>query len=87
MMTTSAFAEEPWTEVRLYLFATEISGEVQLRNVTADVDASFSDILDKLDMGFMGMVEHRRGKWSFIGDIAYLKVTDEESSTVRQFLN
>jgi hypothetical protein len=30
----------------------------------------------------MGMVEHRRGEWSFLGDIAYLKVSDDNSSTV-----
>ncbi len=81
MMTTSVFAEEPWTEFRFYLFATEISGDVQIADVSADVDASFSDIVDNLDMGFMGVVEHRRDKWSFIVDIAYLKVGDDDSST------
>jgi hypothetical protein len=30
----------------------------------------------------MGMVEHRRDKWSFLGDIAYLKLTAEDSNTV-----
>ncbi|MEE8308493.1 MAG: hypothetical protein V3R81_14590 [Gammaproteobacteria bacterium] len=82
MMATSAFAEEPWTEFRFYLFATEISGDVQIDDVSADVDVSFSDILDNLDLGFMGMVEHRRDKWSVLGDIAYLRLTDEASSTV-----
>ncbi|MDC1286822.1 hypothetical protein N8198_02945 [Gammaproteobacteria bacterium] len=78
----SAFAEEPSTELGIYLFATEISGEAQLANVTADVDMSFSDILDNLDLGFMGYVRHRRDKWSFIADIAYLKITDDKSTTV-----
>jgi hypothetical protein len=82
MMPSSAFAEEPWTEFRFYLFATEITGDAQLGNVSADVDVTFSEILDNLDMGFMGMVEHRRGEWSFIGDIAYLKVSDDQSRTV-----
>ena len=82
LMTASAFAEEPWTEVRFYLFATEITGDAQLRNVSADIDMSFGDIMDNLDMGFMGMVEHRRGAWTFLGDIAYLKIKDDDSSTV-----
>jgi hypothetical protein len=82
LMTASAFAEEPWTEFRFYLFATEITGDVQIADVSAPVDASFSDIFDNLDLGFMGVVEHRRDKWSFLVDIAYLKVTDEDSHTV-----
>jgi hypothetical protein len=82
MMTTSAFAEEPWTEVRFYLFATEITGDVQLRNVEADIDMSFGDIMDNLDMGFMGMIEHRRDEWTFLVDIAYLKISDDDSTTV-----
>jgi hypothetical protein len=82
MMPSSAFAEEPWTEFRFYIFATEITGDAQLGNVSADVDVSFNEVLTHLDLGFMGAVEHRRGEWSFIGDIAYLKVSDDNSSTV-----
>ena len=82
MTVFPAFAEEPWTEFRFYIFATEITGDVQLRNVSADVDVSFNDILTHLDLGFMGMLEHRRGEWTFLGDIAYLKVSPDHSTTV-----
>jgi opacity protein-like surface antigen len=47
--------------------------------VTTDVDVSFSDILENLDIGGMGFVEHGRGKWSFIVDAVYLKVSDEKT--------
>jgi hypothetical protein len=80
LVVTPACAEETWTDLGIYLFATGIEGEVQTRNVTADVDVGFDDILDNLDLGFMGYIEHRRGKWSFIGDVAYLKVSDDEST-------
>jgi hypothetical protein len=82
MTVFPAFAEEPWTEVSLYIFALEVTGDAQLRNVSADVDVSFNDILSNKDLGFMGMVEHRRGEWSFIGDLSYLKVSDDHSKTV-----
>ena len=82
LLVTPALAEEPYTEVGIYLFATEISGEAQLGRVTADIDMSFSDILDNLDIGFMGYVEHRRGQWSFIGDLAFLRLNDDNSTTV-----
>ncbi|MCP4769668.1 MAG: outer membrane beta-barrel protein [Gammaproteobacteria bacterium] len=85
-MATPAFADEPWTEVGVYIFATEISGDATLGSVTADVDMSFSDILDNLDIGFMAYIEHRRDEWSFIGDIAHLKIEDDDSGTVGRAL-
>jgi hypothetical protein len=77
-----SFAEESNTDVGVYLFASAISGEAGLGNVTADVDLSFGDIVENLDIGFMAYIDHRWGKWSFIGDIAYLKLEDENSTTV-----
>ena len=82
LMPVSAYAEEPTTELGIYLFATEISGDVKIRNVTIDVDLSFNEILDNLDLGFMGYFEHRRDKWSFIGDLAYLKIEDDASASL-----
>jgi len=79
VMLTPALAQENWTEVGLYGHMLGIEGDATIGNVTTDVDVSFSDILDNLDIGGMGFVEHRRGKWSFIGDVAYLKFSDEET--------
>jgi hypothetical protein len=72
-------AEEPRTDLHIYLFATGVEGDSQIANVTTDVDMGFDDILDNLDMGFMGYIEHKRGKWSYIGDIAYLSLSAENS--------
>lgn len=80
LMIEPVMAEETWTDFGIYLFATGIEGEIQFRNVTADVDVGFDDILDNLDIGFMGYIEHRRNNWSFIGDIAYLGVSADKSS-------
>jgi len=79
LATSPVMAEETWTDLGIYLFALEIEGDGQIRNVTADVDVGFDDIVDNLDMGYMAYIEHRRGKWSFIGDIAYLNVSDDRS--------
>lgn len=75
-----AMAEETWTDLGIYLFATEIDGESKIRNVTTDIDLSFGDIVDDLDLGFMGYIEHRRERWSFIGDFAYLKLSADKST-------
>ena len=79
VMLTPAHAQEKWTEVGIYAHMVGIEGDATVGNVTTDVDVSFSDILDNLDFGFMGFVEHRRGKWSFIGDVAYLNVSPEKT--------
>ncbi len=85
VMLTPAHAQENWTEVGIYGFMTGIEGDATidgtLGDVTTDVDVSFSDILDNLDIGFMGFAEHRRGKWSFIGDVAYLKISAEKTTS------
>lgn len=74
-----AMAEETWTEVGLYVFHFDTEGDAQIGNVTVDVDLEFSDILDNLDNAFKGYIEHRRGKWSFIGDLLHLEVSDDGS--------
>ena len=79
VMLTPAHAQENWTEVGIHVHMLGIEGDATVGNVTTDVDVSFSDILDNLDFGFMGFVEHRRGKWSFIGDVAYLNVSAEKT--------
>lgn len=71
--------EEAWTEVGGYLWAASMKGDTQIRNVSADIDVSFSDILENLDMGGMAYAEHRRGKWSFIGDGLYMKLSASDT--------
>ena len=80
LLPTPAFAEDPWTDLGIYLFMADLDGESRLGNVTSDIDVPFDDILENLDFGYMGYLEHRRDRWSFIGDIAYLRLTDEKSS-------
>jgi len=79
VMLTPAHAQENWTEVGIYAHMIGIEGDATVGNATSEVDISFSDILDNFDMGFMGFAEHRRGKWSFIGDVAYLNVSAEKT--------
>lgn len=74
--------KDSWTEIGVYGFISDISGDTKVSNVTAPVDVSFSDLLKNLDMGFMGFAEHRRGKWSFIGDLIYAAISVEQSLAV-----
>jgi hypothetical protein len=43
---------------------------------------SFSDIVDNLKMAFMGGLGARKGKWSLLSDVIYLKVKDDQKGSV-----
>jgi len=77
--TAIVYADDTWTDVGVYAFMTDVDGDVEIGNVTSDVDVPFKDILENLDFGFMGYVEHRRGKWSFIGDIFYADISVDDT--------
>ena len=70
----------------MYGFAVGIEGTTKLRGVESDVDASFSDILENLDLGGMVFVEHRRGKWSFMADGLFMKLSAEDSPSTNGIL-
>jgi hypothetical protein len=66
-----------------YVWGMGIEGEVSADRVTADVDASFSDILDDLNFGLMGTLEARRGRlWFALDGIGSLLSDDVEAGPV-----
>jgi len=85
-MSTTALAQETqplegdtWTEIGAYGFMSDISGDATISNVTTDVDVPFKDLLENLDFGAMAFIEHRRGKWSLIGDLFYVKISVDDT--------
>ncbi len=57
-----------------YGWAAGLDGTVGVGSVTADVDLSFSDIVDDLEIGAMGQFEARKGRWAFLFDGLWLKL-------------
>jgi hypothetical protein len=49
-----------------------MSGNATVGAATADVDMSFGDILDNLEMGFMGAYRATRGQYSVTVDGIYM---------------
>jgi hypothetical protein len=64
--------EDGWNHnLAIYMWGTEI----EATTVTGDgVTVEFSDILDNLEMAFMGAYAARKGKWSILGDLIYSDV-------------
>jgi hypothetical protein len=56
----------------IYFFAAGIGGE---SSSGGDIDVSFSDILENLDMSFMGVLQARKGKWSLGADVMYMDLS------------
>jgi opacity protein-like surface antigen len=79
----AAQAQESETEVLLtgYLFASALDGRASVTSTLppADIELSFSDVLEDLDFGVMSALELRRGKWSFVGDLMYSRVSPSGS--------
>ena len=73
-------------DLTLYLWATDIGGTVNPSDGGTlsgrDFDIDITDIIDNLNMTFMGGLEARRNKWSFIADAVYLGVGNDKDTTL-----
>ncbi len=94
LMSATALAQETqpqggdtWTEIGAYGFVSHISGDTTFRNVTTDVDVPFKDLLENLDLGAMAFIEHRRGKWSVIGDLFYAAISVDDTIAANSILS
>lgn len=70
----------PWTvRTALYGWAQGLDGDISVRGRSAPVDVGFDQILEDLDLAFMGVVEIGRGRWSFMADINYAKINSSDT--------
>lgn len=62
----------------VYLWGASVGGKTVAGD---DIDVSFTDLVPKLDMGFMATLAAARGKWTAFADIVYLDVSDDIKGT------
>lgn len=78
-ISSVAGESEQWKYgAQVYLWAAGIDANTQ---TGGDVDISFSDILNDLDMSLMGTVDARKGKWSLVADTIYLDISQNEGGS------
>jgi hypothetical protein len=66
---------EKWSfEVSPYIWAAALKGDLRVRNTTAHVDASFSDIFHNLDFSIATAAEAIKGKWRVLIDENYINL-------------
>ncbi|MFA9613733.1 MAG: hypothetical protein ACERK9_07270 [Deltaproteobacteria bacterium] len=64
--------------VSTYLWAAGVEGTDAAGD---EIDVSFSDTLEDLDGGLMGIIAAQKGRWTLIADIIYLSIHQATSST------
>jgi hypothetical protein len=72
LATPLAAAAEWKHELAPYLWGSAMEGTVGIGAVTAEAEMSFSDILDDLEFGFMGMYRASRDRYSITVDAIYM---------------
>jgi len=74
---SGAWMADRWTfEATPYLWAAGIKGDTQVGSLpSTSVDVPFSDILSNLDFAAMGTFEARKGRWGFLFDAVYMKLS------------
>jgi len=68
-------------EATPYLWAAGLDGSVRAGPSfipSANIDWSASDILSNLDIGAMGVLEGQNGRWGFVVDAIYVKLSDQK---------
>lgn len=85
MLVISGFARanntgDNWeTDLSVYLWGAGINGSTP---GGAEIDVGFDDIISELDFALMGTIESRKGKWTVIGDVVFLNVSADKSTTL-----
>ena len=84
---SDATASDAWEfSVQPYLWGAGLDGTLSAEGLEADVDVSFSDIFDALDVGVLGAFEARRGRLSLASNLVYLKGSTDVSDPVAPVL-
>jgi hypothetical protein len=77
----AAPASAPWElSVTPYVWALSLKGDVGIGRIEADVDASFSDILDNLNVAAMLELELRKGRFGLLSDTIYANLEDDAAT-------
>src|SRR5690242_8448924 len=77
---TESLAEGQQVQVTPYLWGSALVGQLGIGNRTADVDASFSNILDHLHFAAMGVADARWNRYVVITDALYIDLRGQRAT-------
>jgi opacity protein-like surface antigen len=71
-LTTGAGASDWKQEFAPYLWVSSMEGTIGIGDIEAEADLSFSDLLENLELGFMGTYRASRDRYSVLVDAIYM---------------
>jgi hypothetical protein len=75
-------ADEGWkVTFTPYAWLAGQTGQVGIGGSVTDVDLSFGDVAENLDMGLMGVLEARHGRWAGRLDLMYISLLVDQDVT------
>jgi hypothetical protein len=78
----AASGDSGWTWTATpYIWATGIKADFADGAPVSDPSPDFSDIIDKIDAGFLGHLETQNDHWGMYADIIYLGLADSRNRT------
>jgi hypothetical protein len=74
VITLPAHAEDTgWVvDVAVFVFGAGMDGTIGVAGNDVDIDESFGDIIEHLEMGAMGSVRVSRDRWAFTTEVIYM---------------
>jgi hypothetical protein len=87
---TYGSSSEDWSFTLMpYIWGTSLKGTAAPLPPlpAAEIDASFGDIINEINLGFMGAAELRKGKFGIIADVLWLDISADSSGPVAPVLN
>ena len=72
LLATPAGAEEWKYDLEIYLLGAGLEGTTGIGPVETEIDLSFGDVLDTLELSAMGLFRARKGRWAFLGDLVFM---------------
>ncbi len=78
----SAQAEEWNWRVTPYAWLSGLEGDSTVSGVSSELDESFSDVLDNLDMSAMITFDANKGNWGVLGDFIWVDLESSSSTAL-----
>ena len=76
--TESSAVQDQWQfSGAFYLWGADIGGQT---NRGSEVEVGFSDLLDNLEMAFMGAFAARKNNWSLLTDVIYMDLGADKTA-------
>src|SRR5205814_1858562 len=70
--------KKKWTfDTTFYGWLAGVDGTVGVGRFSRDFSADFADGFDKLDLGLMGALEARHGRWGILTNLVYVKTSTD----------